>query len=83
MGVFSGWGLDGRWESFEAEHDCVADLIEALRTEGMIVVDVLATRRGVGPQERIVTGRRGKAISLRTYQAIETATARFVEEVDG
>lgn len=78
MGVFKATRPGGVFDNIETEHDCLADLAEALRA-GPVLGSVLETRRGVGPGERIVTGRRGIIMTGASFTTIEDAPVRFVE----
>lgn len=81
MAVFTGYRPDGRWENFEAEQECLADLQQAMRdaTDGLVCVDVLVTRKS-GLAERTILRRRPTLLSARHFTAIENCSVRIVEE---
>lgn len=83
MAIFAGRVEGSDWvDNFECAHSCVADIAAAFKADGVIVVDLLKTRRGDDPGERVIVSRRPAIINNRRYSCIETPLLRFVEEVD-
>jgi hypothetical protein len=67
-----------RFDNIETEHDCVADIAEALRTDGVIVADLLLTHASPDVRNtRIVHGRTGLMLTALGIEWIANATARF------
>lgn len=80
MAVFLGRRPDGNFDNFEAAQDCLADLLAALKADGLVQVDLLYTVPGAGLNERTIRRRVPALIGIARYAAIENATRCFTEE---